>query len=113
MLFTVIAIIERNGSLDNGSQLADIIEPDVRITQMLSKKYSPNGFVGSLPSTLSGHVINMRRVHGGGSDERRPLFTKLHELCCDERTAIDLMRLPGVKTLADVPCVPGEGNAWC
>ena len=74
---------------------------------------APNGFVGSLPSTLSGHVINMRRVHGGGSDERRPLFTKLHELCCDERTAIDLMRLPGVTTLADVPCVPGEGNAWC
>ena len=121
-----------------------------------------HGFVGSLPSTLSGHIVNARQVvadaaadaaadDGGADDDaaqtapavhdaafdsaagreeqgrgepaprtappvrhrRRPLFTKLHESCCDARTALDLLRLPGVDTLADVPCVPHDGNPWC
>ena len=69
------------------------------------------GFVGSLPSTLSGHVVNSRRA-STPADERE-LFTKLHESCCDKRTAADLMHLPGVRTLADVPCETHEGNPWC
>ena len=34
-------------------------------------------------------------VEGGG------FFVKLHESCCDARTAADLLRLPGVRELAD------------
>ena len=74
--------------------------------------HAGGGFVGSLPSTLSGHVINARAVASGSNDER-PLFTKLHESCCDARTALDLLRLPGVTSLADVPCVAHAGNSWC
>ena len=44
---------------------------------------------------------------GGG------FFVKLHESCCDARTAADLLRLPGVRELADVPCHAQEGNEWC
>ena len=32
-------------------------------------------------------------------------FTKLHESCCDARTALDLLKLPGVTRLEEVPCV--------
>ena len=67
-------------------------------------------FVGTLPSTLSGHVINARSVASGVA---RPLFVKLHETCCDPRTAEDLLRLPGVSSLGDVPCHPHAGNPWC
>ena len=69
------------------------------------------GFVGSLPSTLSGHIVNARAVDR--PSDHRPLFTKLHETCCDERTALDLLRLPKVSSLADVPCKPHAGNSWC
>ena len=64
------------------------------------------GFVGSLPSTLSGHVVNARATRSmtAGGDSR-PLFTKLHESCCDARTALDLLKLPEVQTLEQVPCV--------
>ena len=71
------------------------------------------GFVGSLPSTLSGHIVNARRAAAAAEEDHRPLFTKLHESCCDQRTAIDLLKLPGVSSLADVPCVAHEGNPWC
>ena len=85
---------------------------------------APGGFVGSLPSTLSGHIVNARamrtdvtsgtmtiELNGRGpspQEERvevRPLFTKLHESCCDARTALDLLKLPGVTRLEEVPCV--------
>lgn len=85
---------------------------------------APGGFVGSLPSTLSGHVVNARTMRtdvtsgtmaieldgrGPGPQEERvevrPLFTKLHESCCDARTALDLLKLPGVTRLEEVPCV--------
>ena len=66
-------------------------------------------FVGSLPSTLSGHVVNARAAAGEGGG----FFVKLHESCCDARTAADLLRLPGVRELADVPCHAQEGNEWC
>jgi len=36
---------------------------------------APGGFVGSLPSTLSGHVINVRRAQH--PTDTRPLFTKV------------------------------------
>ena len=81
---------------------------------------APAGFVGSLPSTLSGHIVNVRQAReavpneeGATARASRPLFVKLHESCCDARTALDLLRLPGVATLADVPCTPHEGNEWC
>ena len=83
---------------------------------------APGGFVGSLPSTLSGHIVNARLarrvgVGGGapGDNVEQPVlfFTKLHESCCDARTAVDLLRLPGVTSLADVPCEPHAGNPWC
>ena len=73
-------------------------------------------FVGTLPSTMSGYVTNLRIVRGLEADSNgvpRPLFTKLAQTCCDAATARDVLRLPGVATLADVPCVPHEGNAWC
>ena len=43
----------------------------------------------------------------------RPLFAKLHESCCDDATAAELLKLPGVASLADVPCHPHAGNPWC
>lgn len=73
-----------------------------------------SAFVGTLPSTLSGHVVNARAVtaeSAGTAEAKRPLFVKLHESCCDARTAEDLMRLPGVRTLSDVPCSAQE--SWC
>lgn len=70
-------------------------------------------FVGTLPSTLSGHVVNTRAVAAGGGGGGRPLFVKLHESCCDARTAEDVLRMPGVSGLGDVPCQPEEGNPWC
>jgi len=72
---------------------------------------APGGFVGSLPSTLSGHIINVRRAQH--PTDTRPLFTKVHETCCDARTEMDLLKLPGVASLADVPCHPHKGNPWC
>lgn len=75
-------------------------------------------FVGTLPSTLSGHVVNARAVAAArtgaardAAEAKRPLFVKLHESCCDARTAEDLLRLPGVRTLSDVPCSAHE--PWC
>ena len=58
------------------------------------------GFVGSLPSTLSGHVVNARAVRGAGEGEAEPLrppllFTKLHESCCDARAPGAIGSLPG------------------
>lgn len=69
------------------------------------------GFVGSLPSTLSGHIVNARRA--ARPEDSRPLFTKVHESCCDERTAMDLLKLPGVNSLDDVPCFAHQQNPWC
>jgi hypothetical protein len=74
---------------------------------------APGGFVGSLPSTLSGHIINVRQARSMAGTAAKPLFTKVHESCCDARTALDLLMLPGVTSLADVPCEPHEGNPWC
>lgn len=72
------------------------------------------GFVPSLPSTLSGHIVNVRAARATfDAVEHRPLFVKLHESCCDARTALDLLRLDGVSTLHDVPCEPHAGNPWC
>ena len=76
-------------------------------------------FVGTLPSTLSGHVLNARAAAappggGGGGGGAGPLFfVKLHESCCDARTAEDVLRMPGVSGLDEVPCHPHEGNPWC
>lgn len=109
--------------LDALSSFPQPLWPDVlAILEQIVCIHATEGFVGSLPSTLSGHVINARHAAaaalGGasaasGRHNGRPLFTKLHESCCDERTAVDLLRLPGVTTLADVPCEPHEGNPWC
>ena len=46
----------------------------------------------------------------------RPLFTKLHELCCDPRTQQDLERggwrdTTGVLEPGKLPCQPPE--EWC
>ena len=38
---------------------------------------------------------------------------QVHETCCDARTEMDLLKLPGVASLADVPCHPHKGNPWC
>mmetsp|Transcript_30400 Transcript_30400/g.66668 ORF Transcript_30400/g.66668 Transcript_30400/m.66668 type:complete len:249 (-) Transcript_30400:275-1021(-) len=143
-------------------------------------------FAGSLPSTLSGHIVNTRQARRWDSRRRRnfdetggfcsykagglgsseidysradetgalcsdetgsvrsdetdavrpdetgaahpdqagasleaapelPLFVKLHESCCDARTARDLQLLPQFAGLETVPCVAGweEGNDWC
>ena len=73
-------------------------------------------FVGTLPSTISGHITNarlLRRGARGDGEGAAPLFHKLHESCCDDATARDLLRLPGVASLDDVPCVPHAGNPWC
>ena len=84
-------------------------------------EYRSTANTGSLPSTLSGHVVNVRAVarhaaaaSGAAGGAPRPLlFTKLHESCCDARTAEDVLRMPGVSGLGDVPCQPEEGNPWC
>eukprot|EP00966_Prymnesium_polylepis_P022280 512672-Prymnesium_polylepis.1 len=104
--------------------------------------FAPGGFVGSLPSTLSGHIVNARQVarlaahaeppsqapepmfddgDGGASgaaaeEAVRPLFTKLHELCCDPRTRSDLVRggwrdPTGVLLPGQLPCRKPE--PWC
>ena len=39
---------------------------------------APGGFVGSLPSTLSGHIINVRRAQH--PTDMRPLFTKVCQI---------------------------------
>ena len=93
--------------------------------------HAPGGFVGSLPSTLSGFVVNARASKTASYDvdacghptgvalgvaapaDPRPLFFKTHESCCDARTALDMLKLPGVRSLADVPCVNATGKDWC
>ena len=92
--------------------------PDVlAILEQLVCIFAPAGFVGTLPSTLSGHIVNARELAppaGATPRPPRPLFRKLHESCCDARTAEDLLKLPRVRSLADVPCYPHEGNSdWC
>ena len=39
---------------------------------------APGGFVGSLPSPLSGHIINVRRAQH--PTDMRPLFTKVCQI---------------------------------
>jgi len=80
---------------------------------------APSGFVGSLPSTLSGHVVNVRAVarhaaaaSGAAGGAPRPLlFTKLHESCCDARTEQDWVRGGLVGDGEPLPCVARE--PWC
>ena len=74
------------------------------------------GFVGSLPSTLSGHVVNARAVRGAGEGEAEPLrppllFTKLHESCCDARTRRDWIVAGWTEKGEPLPCVGHE--EWC
>ncbi|KAL1530065.1 hypothetical protein AB1Y20_000987 [Prymnesium parvum] len=75
---------------------------------------APNGFVGTLPSTLSGHIVNARVVKSARNDAT--MFTKLHELCCDPLTQADLQRggwrdKTGVLLPGTLPCQLPE--PWC
>ena len=94
------------------------------ILEQLVCIHASGGFVGTLPSTLSGLVVNARQIaaaasHTAGNPAASttkpppPLFRKLRSSCCDPRTALDLLRLPGVRELADVPCYPPEGHPSC
>ena len=105
--------LDQGALLDALSAFPQPLWPDLlAVLEQTICIHATDGFVGSLPSTLSGHVLNARKA-SGLDDDGRPLFTKLHESCCDARTAADLLRLPGVASLADVPCLPHEGNPWC
>lgn len=91
-----------------------------------------SGFVGSLPSTLSGHVVNARAAAAHAMASWRSLgaaaadaashpsppllFSKLHESCCDESTTRDWLDgglVPGSADADALPCLQHAGNPWC
>uniref|UniRef100_A0A7S3AEM6 Uncharacterized protein n=1 Tax=Haptolina ericina TaxID=156174 RepID=A0A7S3AEM6_9EUKA len=108
------ADLEQGPLLDALLAFPQPLWPDVlAILEQLVCILAPRSFVGTLPSTLSGHIVNARQVVR--RDDDRPLFTKLHESCCDARTALDLMQLPGMEDgdASRLPCIPHRGNPWC